>query len=48
MFQQVMNPPSIPKDTGLIPGLTQWIKYGIAISCDVGCRCGSDVALLWL
>ena len=30
------------EDSGLIPG------SGIALSCGVGCRCGSDLALLWL
>ena len=34
---------------GLIPGLDQWFKgSGIAASCGVGCRCGSDLMLLWL
>jgi len=35
-----MNSTSIHEDVGLIPGLT--------MSCGVGCRCGSDPALLWL
>ena len=26
MAQQVKNPTSIHKDSGLIPGLTQWVK----------------------
>ena len=40
---------SIRKDTGWIPGLTQWVKgSSIAVSCDVGLRCGLDLALLWL
>jgi len=34
---------------GLIPGLALWVKgSGIAASCGVGCRCGSDPVLLWL
>ena len=35
---------------GSVPGLAQWVKYppGIAVSCGVGCRCGSDPSLLWL
>ena len=34
---------------GLVSGLTQWVKgSGIATSCGVGCRHGSDLALLWL
>ena len=45
----VPNPTSIHKDTGSIPGLTQWVKdHGIAVSCGVGCRRSSDPALLWL
>ena len=31
----------------LIPGLAQWVKGSIvAMSCGVGCRHGSDLALL--
>ena len=49
MAQQVKNPTSIHEDMGSIPSLTQWITDNdIAISCNVGCRCGLDVALLWL
>ena len=34
---------------GLIPGLAQWAgESGIAVSCGVGRRCGSDPMLLWL
>ena len=47
MAQQLMNPPSIPEDTGLIPGLAQWIK-DLAVSCGVGCRCGSNLVWPWL
>ena len=44
-----MNPPSIHEDTGSIPGPTQWVKYLVfAMSCGVGRRCDSDLALLWL
>ena len=33
---------------GSIPGLAQWVKgSGVAMSCGVSCRCGSDLALLW-
>ena len=34
---------------GLIPGLTQWVKRpGIAVSCGIGRRHSSDLALPWL
>ena len=37
------------EDTGLIPGLAQWVKEsGVAVSCGVGRRRGSDSMLLWL
>ena len=32
---------------GLIPGLSQWVK-DLAMSCGVGRRGSSDLALLWL
>ena len=45
----VMNPTRIHEDTGSVPGLTQWIKDpGIAMSCGVGRRHSSDLALLCL
>ena len=44
-----MNFTSIPEDTGLITGLSQWVKYpGIAMSCGVGHKCGLDPALMCL
>ena len=47
--ERVTVPTSILEDVGSIPGLTQWVKgSGIAASCSVGQRCGSDLALLWL
>ena len=34
---------------GSVPGLAQRVKgSGIAVSCGVGCRRGSDPTLLWL
>ena len=42
--QQVKNPTSIHEDVSLIPGLAQWV----AVSCGVGRRHGSDLALLCL
>ena len=34
---------------GSIPALAQWFKdLGVAMSCDVGYRHGSDPVLLWL
>ena len=35
----------IHKDVSSIPGLAQW--SGVAVSCGVGLRCGSDPMLLW-
>ena len=49
MAQQVKNPTSVRENAGSTPGLTQWVKgSGIAVSCSVGYRCGSDLTLLWL
>ena len=43
------NPTRNDEVVGLIPGLAQWVKgSSFALSCGVGCRCGSDLALLWL
>ena len=43
------NPTSIAEDTGLNPSLAQWVPGpDVAMSCGIGCRHGSDRALLWL
>ena len=44
----VTNLTNILEDKGLIPGLAQGLGTGAAVSCAVGRRHGSDVALLWL
>ena len=47
--QQVKSLTGIHEDMGSIPDLTQWVKgSGIAASCDIGCRRGSHLMLLWL
>ena len=49
MAQRIKNPTSICEDVGSIPGPTQWVKRsGVAVSCGVGRKCGSDLMLLWL
>ena len=49
MAQRVQNPTRILEDAGSTPSLAQWVKDpSIAASCCVACRCGSDLALLWL
>ena len=43
----VINPTSIHEDMGSIPGLTQCEGSGVAVSCGVGLRHGSDLMWLW-
>ena len=51
--QWLTNPTSNREDVSSILGLAHWVEdpalpSGIAVSCGVGRRCGSDPALLWL
>ena len=46
MAQWLTNPARNHEVSGLIPGLTQWVKDP-AVTCGVGRRRGSDPALLW-
>ena len=48
--QWLTNPTRNHEVAGSVPALAQWVneRSGVAVSCGVGCRRGSDPALLWL
>ena len=49
MVQWLMNLTRNHEVAGWLPGLTQWGQgSGVAMSCGVSCRHGSDPTLLWL
>ena len=48
MAQQKLSPTGKHEVGDSIPGLTQWVGVGIAVSYGVGHRCGSGTAWLWL
>ena len=49
MAQWLTNPTRNHEGAESIPALAQWVNHpAVAVSCGVGCRRGSDPALLWL
>ena len=50
MAQWLRNPTRNHKVAGSVPALAQWVDdpSGVAVSCGVGRRRGSDPTLLWL
>ena len=48
MAQQVKNLTSVSENAGSSPGPAQWVNgSGVAVSCSVGHRLGSDPTWLW-
>ena len=47
MAQWLTNPTRNHEVAGSVPALAEWVNDR-AVSCGVGCRRGSDPALLWL
>ena len=47
--QWIKNQNSSNVEAVLILGFARWVKeFVVALPCSIGCRCGSDLSLLWL